>query len=620
MDGATGLTLDGQNTPDAQNSIGGGAVPILSGSSFVCNSGYSIAITDPNDLTYAFGEGQTITVPPAFITNALDAGTNVTLQANDDITITSPIVEVPTGSAGSLTLEAGRSIVLDASIDTAGGNLSLVANDSVADGVVNSQRDPGDADITMAPGATLTTGTGTLSVDLENSTDKTNNSSGAVTLLGVSAGATTLSSTSALGISINGATPGDGTTAGTYTQVKVTGPIDLDGAPLTVTADKPVSAGSAYTIVQASGGVSGAFAGLPQGAVVVASNGDKFTISYTGDGGTAVVLTAKGATGPPPEVSGVSPSAGLAAGGTRVTIAGTNMANAIAVDFGATAVTSFVSDTATEIVVMSPAGTGTVNVTVETASGTSTTLLTDNFAFVSEPAQLAFSAGTLTVNENAGSATITVVRSGGYEGAVSVSVGTSGGTAVAGLNYTPVSKVLNFAAGQNSQSVAISVKDDTAQTTDLTVSIVLSNPGALANLGSPASATLTIHHVAQSAALVTMNRVRLVKNSKGQVSEVLIGFSGSVNASEAQSLNTYALTAAGKGGSFTAKTRQTDQSAVGRLCGSKRPGDADAGFPICPDERSAAFGLWQGAKCARRHPRQAHPGKRQRQCRGHSHS
>ncbi|MGO9915982.1 MAG: invasin domain 3-containing protein [Isosphaeraceae bacterium] len=556
VDGATGLTLDGQNTPDAQNSLGGGAVPLLSGGSFVCGSGYdiSVAITDPNDLTYALGQGQTITVTPAFITNALDAGTNVTLQANDDITVTSPIVEAPTGSAGSLTLEAGRSVVLDASIDTAGGNLLLVANDSVADGVINSQRDPGDADITMAPGATVTTGAGMLSIDLENSTDKTNNSSGAVTLLGVSTGATTLSSTSALGISINGTTAGDGMMAGTYTQVEVTGPINLDGAPLTVTANKPVAAGATYTIVQASGGVSGTFAGLPQGAVVMASNGDQFTISYTGDGGTAVVLTAKGATGPPPAVSSISPPAGLAAGSTQVTITGSNLANAIAVDFGVTPVTSFVSDTATQIIVMSPAGTGTVDVTVETASGTSGASSTDKFGFVAALAQLAFSAATLTVNENAGAAVFTVVRTGGYEGAVSVSAATAGGTAVAGVNYTPVNEVLNFAAGQNSQSVTIPVKDNAAQTKDLTVNIVLSNPGVLASLGSSSTTVLTIHHVAQSAApLVTVKGVRLVKNSKGQVSEVVITFSGGVNASESQSLSTYALTAAGKGGSFTAK-------------------------------------------------------------------
>ena len=39
-----------------------------------------------------------------------------------------------------------------------------------------------------------------------------------------------------------------------------------------------------------------------------------------------------------------------------MTITGTNLANATAVDFGTTVVTSFTSDSATQIVLVSPAG------------------------------------------------------------------------------------------------------------------------------------------------------------------------------------------------------------------------------------------------------------------------
>ena len=80
--------------------------PISSGSAFIytfANAPYAapvtIAFTDPNQLSYALGQGQTITVTPGFLTRTLDAGTNVTLQANDDITIDSPITETSTGSA-----------------------------------------------------------------------------------------------------------------------------------------------------------------------------------------------------------------------------------------------------------------------------------------------------------------------------------------------------------------------------------------------------------------------------------------------------------------------------------------------------------------------------------------
>ncbi len=303
FEGSNGTTIDGQNTPDPQNTFEGGTgegsaiQPLLSGNSFV--SGTTIALTDPNELTYALAEGQTITVAPSFLTQALVAGTNVNIQSNDDITIDSPINDTPTSTPGSLTLEAGRSILINAAINTAGGNLSLIANDSVADGVVNSERDPGDADITMTSGATLDTGSGSLLVNLEQSTDKTNNGRGSVTLLGVGTSAFTLPAGSTLGVSITGTTPGDGIVAGSYSQLVVSGSIDLNDATLQVTTTADFAAGTTFTIVQSGSGVTGTFNGLPGGSTVTAANGSEFSVSYQADGGDAVVLTAMATTSTP---------------------------------------------------------------------------------------------------------------------------------------------------------------------------------------------------------------------------------------------------------------------------------------------------------------------------------
>jgi len=55
------------------------------------------------------------------------------------------------------------------------------------------------------------------------------------------------------------------------------------------------------------------------------------------------------------------------------------------------------------------------------------------------------------------------------------------------------------------------------------------------------------------ALLVTMTKVRLVMNTKQQVTQVLITFSGAVNAREAGNVATYHLATPGKGGSYTAK-------------------------------------------------------------------
>jgi len=53
-----------------------------------------------------------------------------------------------------------------------------------------------------------------------------------------------------------------------------------------------------------------------------------------------------------------------------------------------------------------------------------------------------------------------------------------------------------------------------------------------------------------------VSTVQVVKNKKHQVTEILIGFSGALNAAEAQELGIYRLTTAGTHGSFTAKNAQ----------------------------------------------------------------
>jgi len=54
--------------------------------------------------------------------------------------------------------------------------------------------------------------------------------------------------------------------------------------------------------------------------------------------------------------------------------------------------------------------------------------------------------------------------------------------------------------------------------------------------------------------VVTMTNVQDKTNKKHQVTEVIVTFSGAVNMTEAQSISTYELIAAGTGGSFTAKS------------------------------------------------------------------
>jgi hypothetical protein len=83
-----------------------------------------------------------------------------------------------------------------------------------------------------------------------------------------------------------------------------------------------------------------------------------------------------------PTVTKVEPTQGPAAGGTTVTITGTNLSGASAVDFGALPAASYTVLSATEISARSPAHlAATVDVTVTTPGGTSATGPADRFTY-----------------------------------------------------------------------------------------------------------------------------------------------------------------------------------------------------------------------------------------------
>jgi IPT/TIG domain len=73
----------------------------------------------------------------------------------------------------------------------------------------------------------------------------------------------------------------------------------------------------------------------------------------------------------PPTIKKLAPKKGPAAGGTRVTIAGTGFVGTVTVYFGETAGTDVKVAGATSLTVSSPAGSGEVSVTVHTEGGTS---------------------------------------------------------------------------------------------------------------------------------------------------------------------------------------------------------------------------------------------------------
>lgn len=154
---------------------------------------------------YTSSPGTDNTFTPNQITTLLNAGDNVTLKANNNITVNSPVVtENPFGTGGNLELYAGNSILINANITTNSGNLTLVSNDTLANGVADASRSAGNAVITMAAGTSINAGSGNVTIELRDGAGRTNSESGDITLRTVSAG-----SISAVN---NGTTAGSGIT------------------------------------------------------------------------------------------------------------------------------------------------------------------------------------------------------------------------------------------------------------------------------------------------------------------------------------------------------------------------------------------------------------------------
>lgn len=106
------------------------------------------------------------------------------------------------------------------------------------------------------------------------------------------------------------------------------------------------------------------------------------------------------------------------------------------------------------------------------------------------PGTIALTAANFSANESDGTARIVLERTDGSDGKVSVNYTTSGGTAIAGSDYTATSGTLTFADGQTRKAFTIPINNDSEVETDETVEITLSNVTD-ASLGR-SSATLTI--------------------------------------------------------------------------------------------------------------------------------
>ena len=133
------------------------------------------------------------------------------------------------------------------------------------------------------------------------------------------------------------------------------------------------------------------------------------------------------------------------------------------------------------------------------------------------PGQLSFANTNFFANEGDGSATVTVIRTGGSSGSVSAFYYTTPGTATPGLNYISVSNNLTFSDGQTNRTFTVPLIDNChcARLVSFTVSL-LTNLSSGTTLGTPINAMVII--IDNDSGFQFTTATNTVPESAGQVS------------------------------------------------------------------------------------------------------
>ena len=178
-----------------------------------------------------------------------------------------------------------------------------------------------------------------------------------------------------------------------------------------------------------------------------------------------------------PTITGISPASGATVGGTTVTITGTNLYGTTSVKFGTTAATSFMVVSNTTITAASPAGSGTVDITVSNGTYTSATGTADQFTYLTaqtitftQPTTPVF-VGTLATLQATGGASGNPVTFSIVSGTATLF-----GTNNSSIRYTTAGTVV-IAANQAGNGTYLAATQVTRTVVVLTQSVFIVNSG-----------------------------------------------------------------------------------------------------------------------------------------------
>jgi hypothetical protein len=131
-----------------------------------------------------------------------------------------------------------------------------------------------------------------------------------------------------------------------------------------------------------------------------------------------------------------------------------------------------------------------------------------------------FSVSSIQVIEDIGALTVTVLRTGGTAGNLTVEYSTVDGTAIGGQDYTPSSGTLTFAGGETSKTLQIPILDDAPTEPDEKFTVELRNPSSLESLGTPSVLTVTVQD-RTTVPVLSITGQAVVEGNAGSTTEAL---------------------------------------------------------------------------------------------------
>ena len=483
---AANLTLTGNRL------ILTGGIITTTGSTITTN--LAIILANPQAFT---GEGSAVQINGGIETNGHSLTLTGSPQYRFDIGVT---------GTGALILESSGGGIIDVPMTHTGGTAVRNGSWSISS-TSGSPLGPGPVFVEggvlnlggTVPGAVTVSG-GTLSA----------------TPLATLNGGLTYGAGGTAAVFING--PNVGFTG--YNRLDVAGPVNLGGAALQFNNNFPAATvGQTFIVIGNDGAdpVTGTFAGVPERGLVQ-SNGAYFRVSYAGGDGNDVTVTRV----EPATVQFSAAAYSVDEGGavtivvTRTGGQGTVTVNAATSDGTAAAGSDYtpVSGTLTfpdgvteQSFTVQTIGDGvggegeeTFNVSLtpgENALGGNPSAAQVRITNANAEGTFSLSAGQYTVNENAGSATFTLQRTGGTAGRVTVTYGLTGapadpGGATPGEDFTVPSSVFTFEEGEITKVVTVPITDDALGEGNERVTVAIQAVSAGTRIGEVNSARIVI--------------------------------------------------------------------------------------------------------------------------------